>query len=133
MTTNPVCVALDTPVRGAHAVMRSANVQHLVVMDGERLAGVVTQRDLYLIETLIEADPQSAIVEEAMAAEPYVVAPMTPLREVARTMWREGYSYALVVTNQQVVGIFTAIDALHALGDLLSLDTDEVVTEPLQE
>ena len=133
MTSNPVCVALDTPVHGAHAMMRQAKVRHLVVMDGERLAGVVSQRDLYLIETLADADPQDAIVEEAMAAEPYVVSPMTSLAEVAKTMWREGHSSALVVRNEQVVGIFTAVDALHALADLLGSDADEVLVTSLND
>lgn len=133
MTVNPVCVPLDTPVHGAHALMRKANVRHLVVMDGERLAGVVSQRDLYLIETLTDADPQDAIVEEAMTAEPYVVSPLTSLAEVAQKMWRERHSSALVMRDEQVVGIFTAVDALHALADLLAQDVDEVLTTSLND
>ena len=133
MTANPVCVALNTPVHGAHAAMRGANVRHLVVMDGERLAGIVSQRDLYLIETLTDADPASAIVEEAMSAEPYIVSPVTSLSEVARTMWRERHSSAIVVRNEEVVGIFTAVDALHALADLLADEVDEVVDQTLND
>ena len=133
MTANPVCVALNTPVHGAHAAMRGANVRHLVVMDGERLAGVVSQRDLYLIETLTEADPASAIVEEAMSVEPYIVSPMTPLAEVAKTMWRERHSSAIVVRDDQVVGIFTAMDALHALADLLADEVDVAVIQSLND
>ena len=133
MTANPVCVAVNTPVHGAHAAMRGANVRHLIVMDGERLAGVVSQRDLYLIETLTEADPASAIVEEAMSAEPYIVSPMTSLAEVAKTMWRERHSSAIVVREDQVVGIFTALDALHALADLLADEVDVAVSQSLSD
>ena len=61
--------------------MRSSNMRDLVVMDGDKLAGVICQLDLYLIQSLTDADPQSAVVEEAMTAQPYVVAPDAALGE----------------------------------------------------
>ncbi len=105
--------------------MRSAATRELIVMEGERLAGVLSQLDLYLIQSLADADPESAVVEEAMAAQPYVVSPDTSLREVARTMWKERHDAAVVVEQEQVIGIFTSGDALHALAELLASENDE--------
>ncbi len=115
----------DTSLRGAHALMRSAATRELIVMEGDRLAGVLSQLDLYLIQSLSDADPESAVVEEAMAAQPYVVSPDASLREVARTMWKERHDSAVVVEQEQVIGIFTSGDALHALAELLASENDE--------
>ncbi len=123
MTADPVRIPSDTPIPGAHALMRKANVRHLVVMNGGQLAGVVSQRDLYVIETLAGAEPETAVVEEAMSPDPYVVAPSTPLEQVAKTMWQRRCGSAVVVDGQEVLGIFTSSDALRALSELLTNDT----------
>ena len=66
--------------------MRERGVRHLpVVVDG-KLVGVVSQRDLYLLETLRGVDVGRELVEEAMSDEPFVVAPDAPLEEVAEAM-----------------------------------------------
>jgi len=122
MTADPVRIASDAPIPGAHALMREANVRHLVVMNGTELLGVVSQRDLYVIETLAGAEPESAVVEEAMSPDPYVVPPTAPLGEVARTMLEKHCESALVVDGREVLGIFTTSDALRALAELLAND-----------
>jgi acetoin utilization protein AcuB len=129
MTADFIQVRPDTPVRGAHALMRSSNMRDLVVMDGDRLAGVICQLDLYLIQSLTDADPESAVVEEAMTSHPYVVAPDVSLEQVARTMWTERYGSAVVVQDDRVVGIFTIADSLRALSQVLSADSDDGQTE----
>lgn len=120
MTADFIRVRPDTPVRGAHALMRSTNQRDLVVMDGEKLAGVICQLDLYLIQSLTDADPESAVVEEAMTTDPYIVSPDVSLEQVARTMWTERYGSAIVVQDDRVVGIFTLADSLRALSQVLS-------------
>jgi CBS domain-containing protein len=125
MSVDFLRVRPDTPVRGAHQLMRSANMRDLVVMDGERLAGVLSQLDLYLIQSLSGADPESAVVEEAMAVHPYVVGPDVPVHEVAGKMWRERCGSAVVVDQDKVIGIFTLLDALHALSQLGASEADD--------
>jgi len=122
-----VRVQPDTSVAGARALMRSSNMRDLVVMDGDKLAGVLSQLDLYLIQTLTEAEPESAVVEEAMATQPYVVRPDVSLAEVVHTMWKERYGSAVVVDEEQVVGIFTTADALLALSQVLAAETGDAL------
>lgn len=125
MSADFLRVRPDTPVRGAQQLMRSANMRDLVVMEGERLAGVLSQLDLYLIQSLSGADPESAVVEEAMAPHPYVVGPEAPVQEVARTMWKERCGSAVIVDQEKVIGIFTIFDALHALSQVVSPEHDD--------
>jgi acetoin utilization protein AcuB len=125
MSADFVTVRPDTPVPAASVLMRSTQMRDLVVTDGDRLVGVVSQLDLYLIRTLSGADPEGAIVEEAMAAQPYIVGPDASLEEVARTMWKDRCGSAVVIDQEQVIGLFTIFDALEALSRVLATEGEQ--------
>jgi acetoin utilization protein AcuB len=120
MTTAPHSIGSDQPLTRAAALMRDYQVRHLPVLHGGKLVGVLSDRDIKLIEGLRDVDPTKIAVEEAMTGEPYAVAPDTPLNEVAQTMAEKKYGCALVVQNNKVVGIFTTVDCAQALADLLN-------------
>jgi CBS domain-containing protein len=54
-----------------------------------------------------------------MSDDPYSVAPGAPLRQVAGEMAARKISSAVVVADERVVGIFTAVDGLRGLSLLL--------------
>lgn len=119
MTVGPVVIGKDRPLAEAHRMMRERNIRHLPVVDAGTLVGVVSQRDLYLLETLKGVDPATEIVEEAMTHEPFTVSASTPLEEVAAAMAERKYGSAVVVDRGAVIGVFTTVDALRALATLL--------------
>ena len=81
--------------------------------------GVLSDRDLHLIESLRDVDPEKVTVEEAMSEVVYTVAPRAPLDEVVREMAQHKHGCAVVADNGKVVGVFTTVDALRAFADLL--------------
>lgn len=119
MTPAPHTISTRQTLAEAHQAMRDRGVRHLPVVEEGKLVGVVSQRDLYLLETLRGVDVGRELVEEAMSDEPYVVAPDSSLEEVAEAMANRKHGSALVVENATVVGIFTSTDALRALVALL--------------
>lgn len=119
MTTSPHTVGIDQPLTTAHRLMRDNRIRHLPVLQGGKLVGMLTERDLALIETLKDVDPAKVTVEDAMTPTPYTVAPTAPLDEVVSTMAEHRYGSAVVVDNGHVVGVFTTVDALAAFSDLL--------------
>jgi acetoin utilization protein AcuB len=119
MTLGPVVIGSDRPMAEAHRLMRERNIRHLPVVDGGLLVGLLSQRDLYLCETLDGVDPASAPVREAMTQDPYAVGPDAALDEVAETMARRKLGSAVVVEHGEVVGLFTTVDALRALSGLV--------------
>lgn len=120
MTHTVHTIGTQSPLSEAHRLMNEHAIRHLPVLEGGRLVGVVSMRDLHLIETLKGVDPKEVPVEEAMAQEAYTVSPGTELLEVARTMAMHKYGSAVVARDGHVEGIFTTIDALKALETLLS-------------
>jgi acetoin utilization protein AcuB len=119
MTANPVVISSDRTLAEAHRLMRDKKIRHLPVVDDGRLVGVVSQRDLYLLETLHTVSPDAERVREAMTAEPYTVAPDAALEQVALQMAEHKYGSAIVLERGVVVGLFTTVDALRALAGVL--------------
>jgi len=119
MTADPCCIQRNEPLRNAHRLMRVRKVRHLPVLNGGQLVGLVSERDLFLLETVRSVDPEKEPVEEAMTERPFAVSPETSVREVVDEMLSHRYGSAVVVERGDVVGIFTRADALRALRDLL--------------
>jgi acetoin utilization protein AcuB len=115
MTPAPLTIGRDQPLTRAHEVMRAHGIRHLPVLDGGKLVGIVSLRDLWFIETLKDVVVGSVAVEEAMTPDPVSVSPTTPVTEAARIMAEHRYGALLVTDGPHLVGVFTTIDALRAL------------------
>lgn len=115
MTPTPLTIELDSDLGAAADLMQNHNIRHLPVLDAGELVGVLSDRDLGLIEMLVPARWQEISVAEAMSPEPYAVPLDAPLWEVARHMGREKFGCAVVVDGGSVVGVFTTVDALRLL------------------
>lgn len=116
MSAAPVCVQLDADLATAIQLLEQHEIRHLPVLDGTKLVGVVSERDLAVAESLVPDDWERFPVAEAMTPEPYTVAPDTPLCDVARTMADHKYGCALVIEpSGKVAGVFSTVDALRVL------------------
>lgn len=117
MTKQPFTVGREQTLDTAHQIMRKRKVRHLPVLEGGKVVGVLSERDLYFLESIAGVDARKDRVEDAMTAEVYGVAPDALVTEVAAYMARRRYGCAVVMDGAQPVGIFTAIDALRILGE----------------
>ncbi len=115
----PVALTPRHTLAEAHGMMRAHKIRHLPVQNDGRLVGVVSQGDLRLLESLEPIDTHVVEVEAAMTAEPYAVGPGERLRDVVAEMWARRIGSALIVEHGAVVGIFTSVDALAVLQNLL--------------
>jgi acetoin utilization protein AcuB len=120
MTKTPYLIGAEQPLSTAHELMRKHHIRHLPVLHGGKLIGVVSERDLHLVETFRDVDPSRVRVEEAMSQDVYAVPPKTSLKEVVREMAGRKLGSAVVVDGTQVVGVFTMVDALETLASVLS-------------
>lgn len=118
MTAFPHTVGADQPIAKAQKMMTEYRVRHLPVLRGGKLIGVITERDVQLVETFKDVNPETLIVEEAYTPDPYITAPDSPIDEVCAEMANHKYGCVLVVDNKKLVGIFTWVDALRAMGEL---------------
>ena len=119
MTTSPHSIGVEQTLAKAQAMMREHSIRHLPVLHGGKLMGILTERDIALVEALAGVDPAVVKVEDAMATVVYSVSPELPLDEVLTTMAEHKYGSAVVMQNEKVVGIFTTVDVCRAFAELL--------------
>lgn len=121
MTANPHTIGEDQDLVTARERMHELNVRHLPVLHGGHLVGVVSTRDIALVEALPGIDLAKVSVEEAMAEEPWTVTADARLSDVAAHMAERRLGAAIVVSaagGDEAVGVFTTTDALRALAKL---------------
>jgi acetoin utilization protein AcuB len=114
MTASPHSIGIDQPCSHAYAVLKKHDIRHLPVLEGGKLMGVVSDRDLFMLESLDGVDTTKLSVEEAMSTEVYSVSAEAPLDEVLTTMADRKYGSAVVMDDGKVVGIFTTVDVCRA-------------------
>jgi acetoin utilization protein AcuB len=119
MTPGPHCIGVDQSLERAAARMAELYVRHLPVLEGGQLVGVVSERDIALIRSVVRGQDDQLTVEEAMTAVPYCVSPDSPVAEVARHMASRKLGSAIVIDQGKIAGVFTTTDALQVLASIL--------------
>lgn len=115
MTNNPVTIACHKSVKEAAEVMKEHKFRHLPVMQGQQLVGILSHRDIALVEAIQSTDPARITVTEAMTPEPFVCGPDDALVEVAAKMVHSHIGAAIVQEQGELLGIYTTQDALRSV------------------
>jgi CBS domain-containing protein len=85
----------------------------LPVFDGQRLVGIITERDL--TEAVAEgADPAATPVSDYMTPAPEVLGPDSELADAAHTMLQLGVRHLPVMQGGRLVGVLSMRDVLGA-------------------
>ena len=128
MTTNPQTVEPATPIVEVARVMRDADVGPVPVVEGDRLVGLITDRDIVVRVVADGNDPSSTTVGEIMSTDLVTVDPDQPLDEALRLMAAHQVR-RLPVTEEdgRPVGIVAQADIARELGD--DRATGQVVEE----
>ena len=100
--------ATDT-LRSAAERMWREQTGSLFVMDDDRLAGIITERDL-LRAVALGADLTTATVDEAMTTEVFTVPSDMPLRDAAREMAARWIRHLPVVDGGRALGVISMRD-----------------------
>ena len=125
MTSSPTTVETSTTVAEAAKIMASEDVGPLPVVDGGRLVGIVTDRDLVVRVLAEDRDPKSTNVGDVASSELVTVAPDTALDEALRKMASAQVRRLPVVEGDRVVGIVAQADVARQTPQ----ETGEVVEE----
>ncbi len=122
MARHPQTVQASAPVREAAARMRDADTGDVVVLDGESLVGILTDRDI-AVRVVAEGGSADTPVRDACTADPTTVTADTTVEQAVALM-RDGAVRRLpVVEGTRPVGVVS-------LGDLaIEQDEDSVLAD----
>ena len=127
MTSNPKTVTSDQTVTDAARIMKQEDAGVVPIVDGDRLVGVITDRDITITVVAEGKDPQSTRVTEIASRDLVTVDPQQDLDEALRLMAQHQVRRLPVVEEDgRLVGILAQADvAQHATDER----TGEVVEE----
>jgi acetoin utilization protein AcuB len=130
MTELPHTIGRDQPVSVAKEMMSRYGVRDLPVLEGGKLVGVWSERDIAFFCGVRVVDVNTLSVGEAMSSDVYTVGSTAPLATVVANMARHRYGSAIVLEGNRVIGLFTTVDALRTLEQLLASGQDAVAGAP---
>jgi len=131
MTSQVEVVEPDTPIAEAAGKMRSLDVGALPVMEGQRLVGVVTDRDITVRATADARDPKTTPVRDCLSPDPAYGFEDQDIEEAAKLMQDKQVRRLPVLSRQQqLVGIVALADVVAEAGKKDVTRTVREVSKP---
>jgi acetoin utilization protein AcuB len=126
MTSEVFVASPDTTLAEALGITRSKRIRHLLVLEGDRLVGVVTDRDLRLSMPAIWSgqhdELQEALtkrrVRDVMVKNVITVPPEMPIEHAAKLLYTHRIGCLPVLDGEKLVGILTETELLRAFAEL---------------
>jgi acetoin utilization protein AcuB len=120
MTQELVTVVPETTAAEALALCRTNRIRHLPVLEGGRLVGLISDRDLRAATPAL-GDPARAEaldrvrVADEMARDVITAHPEDPIEDAAMAMYERKFGCLPVVDGGELVGMVTSSDVMRAL------------------
>ena len=132
MTDRPRCVTLETPISEVAELMESEDIGSLPVLDGEELAGMVTDRDIVIRAIAKGKDPRGMPVREVASREPVTVYAEDDLSNALKKMASEQVRRLPVVDDDnRLVGVLSQADvAIEAKEKSVGEMVEEISKSP---
>ncbi len=113
----PVTVPADTTLTEAAQVMRDADIGDVIVMDGDRPVGVVTDRDIVVRGVAEAHSPQDTTVGDICTHDLVTVSPADDLTRATQMMRQAAVRRLPVLEGERLIGVIS-------LGDV-AIERDE--------
>ena len=111
MTPDPIALPQTATVFDAAQKMRDASIGNVVVLNGQKVCGIVTDRDIVVRAIATDRDPRSTKLADICSRELTTLSPEDNVETAVRLMREHAVRRLPVVKDDRPVGILT-------LGDL---------------
>jgi len=124
MTSAAVVDSADDSIAQAAAKMREQQTGSLLIMDGDRLLGIFTERDL-LKAVALGQDLNETRLKDTMTTDVITVTPAASLKEASTLMASKWIRHLPVVEGEKVVGVISQRDLTGVISDLLADEPEQ--------
>ncbi len=126
MTSDPSTLRPGSTLGEAATLMKQEDCGSLPILEGGKLVGIVTDRDIVVRAIAAGKDPKTCTVADIMSADPITVSPDTTVDEAQKIMSERQVRRLPVVDDGRLVGIVV-------IGQIAQRDHAEDVGETLKE
>ena len=111
MNRKVVTAKLNTTLREAAAVMSMLNIGSLVIVEDDKISGIITSTDI-LKAIANGKDVETTLVEEVMSKPVIVIDPDKKVEDAVNIMLEHKIKKLPVVEEDKLIGIITASDII---------------------
>jgi CBS domain-containing protein len=127
MTENPVVLPKDASIVEAARLMRDHGIGDVIVVDGERAEGIVTDRDIVIRAVAEGTAPGEVRMQDVLSGELAAVTPDDPVERAIALMREKAIRRVPVVESGRPVGVVS-------IGDLaVQRDADSALADISEE
>jgi CBS domain-containing protein len=108
-------VGPDTLVTECVRIMSAKKIGALIVMDGEKLVGIFTERDALNKVLAAGLEPARTKVSVVMTKDPYSIPPTTTVGEAMELVTKRRFRHLPIVKNGKVLAVISSGDLTHWL------------------
>ena len=120
-------VGPDVPVTECAQRMTEKKIGGLIVMNGDKLIGIFTERDALSRVLAAGRDPRGTTVSEVMTKNPYCVRPETSVAEAMEVVTQRRFRHLPIVEDGEVRGVLSSRDLTQWLAKDRMRDVQELV------
>lgn len=113
MSRDVEIIMMEESLEAAWQKMRTHRIRHLVAMNGNTVAGVLSERDII---NLSPEEREGRRVQDVMESPAVTVGPNMTVREAANLMRGRTIGCLPVMEGRKLIGIITTTDLLQLLG-----------------
>jgi CBS domain-containing protein len=115
---NKELISIDSnkTILDAFKLYRDTKVGSLIVVEGNKLVGIITERDL--IEKTIDKDIENSLVKDVMSSNVITISPLDNLETALRIMKKNRVKKLPVLSSNKLKGIITITDIAYARPEL---------------
>lgn len=114
----------DATAQAAAALMHERRVGAVMVVEEERLVGIVTERDIVFRVVAKSLDPAATAVSAIMTAAPETLSPSDTAMIALERMQAGGYRHLPVLQGERVCGMVSVRDIYEAVRRTLQEELD---------
>jgi CBS domain-containing protein len=113
MSRNLLTVSPDVSLTEVAERMVSRDVGAALVTQGERLVGILTERDV--LRAVARGTPESTVVADLMTSDPETMEPDESTEHAAVLMIHGGFRHLPIVEGEEVVGMLSIRDLMRVV------------------
>jgi len=120
-----VCLPPQTSVSAASRKMFERKVGAVMVTAGNKLVGIVTERDINFRVVALGRSPETTLLSDVMTRNPDTLTPDAPVADALEMIQSYGYRHVPVESKGTVVGVVSVRDLFMEVKQDLENDIHE--------
>jgi CBS domain-containing protein len=121
MSQNPVTVGPTATAAEAASLMREKDIGSLIIVEGGKPTGIVTERDIVTKVAALDRRPSDVRVKALMTSPVVAIHPDAEVVEAAKLMSSRKIRRLAVIKEGQLVGVITENDILRVWPSLVEV------------